>query len=215
MSNDKSDPNLKDAPRCPIRPKILQSKTNNLLVPIKLLPRCSLSFRHLRAGRTRPPFDSAPNIPRRLRSVLSNHAASTTSSARASTSTSRQTSEHAASPFRLLLLIQTRSLRRSHFLREQVLLVACRVVRRHGGLRVNRAEVVGCGYLGRLGTSRRGGVCGFCGRVVDLWRRRVHGVQGAGESAALACSRWRWDAACLRWWDRHCAWLGRRRNGIL
>jgi hypothetical protein len=196
---------------CPIS----TPKADSLLLPVKRLPRRSLGFRDLGARSACPSLDSAPDVSRRLRSVLSDYASSTPS-ARTPTSASRQASKHASSPVGLLLLVETRSLRRSHVLREQVLLVACWVVGGHGGLRVDRSEVDGCGCLGWLNTGWRGGICGFRGRVVDLRRRSVHGVQGAGESAALACSWWRWEAAaCLCWWSGYGARLGRRRDGIL
>ena len=183
-------------------------KTNDLLLPIELLPRRSLGFCYLFPRSTRPSFDSAPNIARRLRSVVSYHAASTSSPIRTSASTSRQASKHASSPLRFFLLIQASSLRGAHFLREQVLLVACWVVRRHGGLRIDRAEVDSRGCLLWSSTGRRGRVCRLGRCVVDLRRRSIEG-------AALACSWWRRDAACLCGGNGHGTWLGRGRDGIL
>ena len=74
-----------------------------LLLALDFLPRRRLGLSNLRARSTRPALDSDPHIPRRLTSILANHSASAPT--RASTLTARQPSEHAAPPFRLLLLV--------------------------------------------------------------------------------------------------------------
>jgi len=151
---------------------IVQRSTSRLLFPIKLLPRRSLHLHRLRPRRTRPPFNSIPHIPRSLTSILAHH--STTASTPTSVRTTRQPSEHAPSPVFSLLLVQTRSLRGTHLLREQVLLVACWVAGGDGGWRVDGAEVHGCGLLWLSGRCGRVGGVGWC--EVDLGWRGVHAV---------------------------------------
>lgn len=100
-----------------------------LLLPLNFLPCCCFHLDCFRACSTGPTFDSIPHIARGLTSIVSNDTTSTTICA--STRTARQPSEHAAPTLSLLLLIQTSSLSRTHFLSEQVLLVACWMACRH------------------------------------------------------------------------------------
>jgi hypothetical protein len=141
------------------------------LLPLNRLPRRRFSLSNFRARRSRPSFNSIPNIPRRLTSIVANHSASIPT--RTPTRSARQSSEHATSSLSSFLLIQTSSLSRAHFLREQVLLVACWMACGHRGWRLDGTEVYCCGCL--LLSMRSGRVGGVRWREIDL---RWWGVQG-------------------------------------